>query len=351
MKVFKNTPLFYDLIIDWFQFTLFGFTIDEASRFIFKCGIDDLTHTPSGLNGYTDTYTYGHKCHMMLNFKREDMGINILFSGSACRDYEETFDFSELLMKISRLSDDQYNFTRIDIAIDYFGHDFTIKTIQNKADHGAMTSRFRTYTVLYEASLGNERIGEQIQFGSKSSDLHIVFYNKLKERLNAGYEIKDKNCNHWVRCELRFRQKQANLLFNEMVKDLDKTGKIIRGILRHYLSFKVESNGDKRHRCRNEECRWWKLFTDNVPACRLESEAIGSNIFRKRRYLDMKLTKLISMLYITDRELFQEILDSGVEKINKSDLDVINAHFILNNQQILQMNELRTIVENYQKNK
>lgn len=342
----KKIPVFYDIIIDWFQFTLKGFTVDEASKLVFNCSKDELTHTPGGLNGYTDTFTYGHKCHMFYNFKRLDMGVNVMFSGSACRDYEEVFNFKELLEKINKLDKEKYNFNRIDIAIDCFSNDFTVKTIQRKADAGAMTSRFKTYTVLYEAHVGNDRVGEQIQFGSKGSNLHIVFYNKLKERIAAGYQ-QSKDIKSWVRCELRFRSDMANSLFDEMVQDFDGIGNYTKGVLRHYLSFKTESNLDKRHRCRGEECRWWRLFTENAKSCKLSSEAISSNIFRKRRYVDMKLSKLISLLYVTDRDLFKSILENGIEKINKHDLDIINAHFILNNQQILRMDDLKQIIRNY----
>lgn len=351
-KFAKYRSTMHDMLIDWFQFTLFDMSLERVLELLFNAKVEDCLFTPSGLNGYIETYTYGHKMHVMNNDNRLDMGINVMFSGSACREYEELFDFRELIQKLGKIAPDKIKVSRIDIAIDYYGKDFNVQTIQKKCDNGYVTMKFRTYQPLYEAKPGNERVSEMVQFGSKSSDLHIVFYNKLFERINAGYEITKKDVTHWLRCELRFRHKNAQVLFGKMVKDMATLGFTIQGYLRNYLSFKVNNYlGDREHMCRAKECRWWTNFTGNVPKLRLEKEALSSNIYRKRRYIDMRLTKLISMVYVTDKNLFMDMLNKGVEKLDKHDLDVINAHFILNNQQVITYDEMVTIINNYKNGK
>ena len=336
----------HDMLIDWFQFTLFNRSLEDVVKIVFeKDDIDELRHTPSALNGYSDTYTLGKKMHIMINKQKISMGINVMFSGSACREYEEAYSFRSLFERLKDISVDEININRIDIAIDYFGKDWNVKTIQKKADKRQMTSRFRTYTVIYEANIEDgERLGEQVTFGRKVSDLHIVFYNKKKERIANGYKLK-KDIPNWTRCEMRFRHDNAYQLFKKMANNYDKTGIYVKGVLRHYLSFKVGVyNGDRSHTYRAEECRWWRNFTDSVPRLRFERETIGSSIYTKRAYADMNLSKFITMLYLADKDFFNDMLEKGVEKINDYDLDVLNAYFIQNNNAIITMEELKNII-------
>lgn len=346
--MFRTTPYDYDMLIDWLQFTIFDKTLDEVLQLVFNKSKEECTHTMGGKNMYDETWTVGHKMHVMTCSTNTRQGINVLFSGSACREYEELYSFKDLFEKLDQLDSDFINFNRIDIAIDYYGKEFNVKTIQRKADKKQMTSRFRTYTVLYEENVSNDhRLGEQVTFGKKISDLHICFYNKLKERRETGYQV-DNSIDSWVRCELRFRHEQASGVACKLARDYNNFGKFIKGILRHYLSFKVGVyNGDKEHKYRNDECRWWRNFTQNVPRCKIEKQARSSSIAKKKRYAEMSLNKFMALLYVADRDIFKNLLDSSLDKINSYDLDILNQHFIQNNMQILTMHELKQMIAKY----
>lgn len=340
------------MLIDWFQFTIKKLTEAEVIPLIFPGYTkNDFQFTAGGLNGYNKTLTLGHKMHVMWNEENANAGVNILFSGSACREYEELFLWTDLFKTMKELDDKGIlSVNRIDIAIDYLGKDFTVKSVQKKVDNEQYTSRFRSVMVQYELDTStNERLGEMVQFGKKVSDLHIVFYNKKKERENAGYEV-DEKTNQWVRCELRFRHDQAQGLFKKLV-EIDKPGelgKTIKGILRRYLSFKVgDYSGDKAHKCRAEECKWWIRFTSKVPKLRIEKQSRSTSIAKKQKYVDKSLSKMITMLAVCDQETFIRILESGKEKINKYDLSLINEHLMLQNKQILTYEDMYHFIDEY----
>ena len=347
----KMRLLQHDMLIDWFQFTIHVYDIDEVIKLLFNTTKDNCIHTMQGLNGYTETYTFGRKMHVMMNPTRQDMGINVMFSGSACREYEESFDFKELVEKLGKLDQNYINFNRIDIAIDYFGTDFSVRTIEKKVEKEQLTSRFKTVSVLYEKEIHGERLGEQVTFGRKVSDLHIVFYNKLKERQEAGYKF-EKEIKNWTRCELRYRHQNAQAIYNTLLKDYDSLGKTVKGNLRHYLSFKVGIyNGCKTNKYRDEECRWWYNFTSNVPKLKLEKKSMSSSIVKKRDYAESRLSKILALLHIADDTFISKCVAVGVDKLNENDWLMLNSYFLRNNMPFMTHDELERIINKYKESK
>lgn len=347
----KHRSLHHDLIIDWFQFTLHTYSIEEVLKLLFDTTIEQCTHTMQGLNGYTETYTFGRKMHVMLNRTRIEMGINVMFSGSACREYEAMFDFEKLIHKLAELNQDYINFNRIDIAIDYYGSDFSVKTIEKKVEKEQLTSRFKTVSVLYEKEIHGERIGEQVTFGRKVSDLHVVFYNKLKERKEMGYQF-EKDIKNWLRCEMRFRHDNANALYKLLVKDYDSIGKYAKGVLRRYLSFKVGIyNGDKEHKYRAEECKWWINFTENASRLKLEKRSLSSSIVKKRDYAQQRLSKILAVLHIADSKFIAKCVAIGVDKLTDDDWLMLNSYFLRNNMPFMTKAELNSIIDKYKESK
>ena len=348
----KKRLIHHDMLVDWFQFTIHVYDLDTVLKLLFNTTKDKCVHTMQGLNGYTETYTFGRKMHVMLNQQRADMGINVLFSGSACREYEENFDFKELIQKLGKLDQDYIKINRIDIAIDYFGNDFTVKTIEKKVEKQHLTSRFKKVIIFNEREISTgKRTGEMVSFGRKVSDLHVVFYNKLEERKDAGYKFENEP-NNWVRCELRFRHENANALFKKLVDDYDSLGKFVKGTLRHYLSFKVGIyNGDKEHKCRAEECRWWYNFTSNVPKLKLEKKSISSTICKKRDYAENSLSKILALLYLADDKFLPKCVEKGMDKLTEHDWLLLNSYFLHNNMPFMTQKELERIIEKYKENK
>lgn len=53
----------------------------------------------------------------------------------------------------------------------------------------------------------NVILGDTLQFGSRASLVQITFYDKLQERKNNNYIVRD-DVKYWVRTELRFRNEK-----------------------------------------------------------------------------------------------------------------------------------------------
>ena len=120
------------IIIDWFQCTIFpDFNITEVNidgvvdgyrlhvfdyfKKLFNIERQDIIVEQKGLNGYDTTYSY-RNIKMMTHHKRKEMGINVLMSGTGCRDYEElNLGWYNLFVLLNGMT---VSYNRIDIAID-----------------------------------------------------------------------------------------------------------------------------------------------------------------------------------------------------------------------------------------
>lgn len=336
----------FDMLIDWFEFTIKGQTKENVLKRLF--GIDesdDLTYTPSGVNGYNNTVTIGNKIHIMWHDLNYSMGIHVLMSGSACREFEQMYEWPQFMQSISEFGKDMFNINRVDIAIDCYNGLYTVKSVQNKFDKGEVCSKTRSYEVNYSSKISNcERLSETVTVGSKSSLLYIVFYNKLQERRNGGYEM-EKDLDSWVRCETRFKGEVARALFDMMLNDFNQTGKYVKGILYDYLDFKVVNTRDS-NKSRWETCRWWTTFLNNANRLRIGRQAVTSSIVKKRNYADMNLSKIITLLHMADANFLPLLLDKGMDKLKPRDMDILNAFLLDNNMQIMKFDDImKKVVE------
>lgn len=354
----------FSMCIDWFQVTILSLDVTETIKYFFGYDLKELVCLDTGTNGYNRTYTIGDKIRVMYNTIRSDMGVNILMSGSACREFEEMYTWQDLIKKISSLppfivevenSDGDkivyekqrkkpYNVNRIDIAIDMFSDLFTVKDIQYKLDKKEVVTKFRQYQTTYtEQTFDSSRLSETVTLGSKSSLLYIVFYNKLLERKNEGYEFK-KEIDHWLRCEMRFKQDMAKNLFESMVLEYDDISKYIYGTLSNWIDFKERSLTDSK-KYRWNTVSWWSTFTYHAVALKIQKQSVTSSIVKKRRYADMALQKFFTLLVAADPKFIYEFLNKGKDKVKQKDLENLNRYFLQHNMQQLKREDFNRRVD------
>lgn len=329
-----------DIVIDWLQVTIQGHPIDEVLKRVFNVSSEICQHTPSGRFGYNNTYTYGEKILVMWHDMRYEMGVHILLSGSACRELEDLMSWQLLFERL--ITFEVMKITRIDIAIDTYKRYFDIALLRKKISDGELVSKFKKGTYMEQISVSDgTQQSASLKFGSMSSDIYIVFYDKLAERRNAGYTV-DDTIDFWVRTELRFKHDLATKLTAKIINNDYKVGDFIYGILYNYLDFK-DYDCDDSNKSRWQTSQFWLDFLGTVSKLELANKAQQSTIQRKRHYAECQMSKMLAMLRIVDNDFYDNLFKLGVKKIGKQDLEIINSHFISQNITPIKMDDIVTL--------
>lgn len=335
-----NTPLLgngIEVVIDWLQVTIQFVSVDDVLRTLFNIDCACCEHTEGGLYGYNNTYTYAQKIKIMWHKTNCSMGVHVQMSGQACRVLEDLMSWKVFFSRLCTF--ERWKPTRIDIAIDTYKRYFDIHMLKDKIKAGELVSKFKKSTFMEQLNVSDGASeSASLCFGSMSSDIYIVFYDKLSERLNAGFDV---DVDFWVRTELRFKGKNALNLMSLIINNNYAVGDFIYNILFNYIDFKEP--GTDSHKYRWVTCDWWLDFLGVVSKLSIASKAQVSTIVRKRNYAEHMLSKLIAMVRITDNEFFDNLFREGFKKITKSDLDIINAHFISMGQSTINMEQLQDV--------
>lgn len=326
-------------IIDWFQFTIldadFNFIHNEifsVFKNLFNIDSVDVTYEGRGINGYSAHYYYG-KIKAYFHPMYEEKGINFLLSGEACREFE-LLNISWLEL-FKRLSNYRININRIDIAIDDFTDKyFTTNRILHYRQNSLISSKFRTSMQIDKNVVeNNEKLGIQIQFGSKASLCEITFYDKIKEREQAGYEI-DLDVKFWTRTELRFRHEYAKQVYEKILNN-ENVMVIAKGILQDKIRF-LKPNDNEKKKSRWPLATWYTEFLENIPNLKLETKTIETSIVRKRNWFSEQIAPTFLLLSLADMidlslgennlDFVKKLLLDNIDKIGNKEIKMINDY-------------------------
>lgn len=333
-----SSPL--DVIIDWVQVTFKGLNIKDLLSLL-DINIDETYFVSKGLFGYHFTYVYKEKIKFMTS-QNKDMGIHLMLSGKACREWEEYVIGSwDKLFHVIHYTDSKV--TRIDIAIDsfttkYFTTTKVINAIRNKTVSSRALYAINTEKIYLQSKTIQ---GHTISFGNRASEVSVVFYDKLQERKQASYVVND-DIKVWQRCELRLRGDTANKCINEYQLDL----KLVKGILTNYVNFK-QLKGSTTIRKR-EHIKWWSDFIQDVQPIQLSTKAIQSSIQKKKDWFQLGVSKTLAMLYCSDIEDFNQkelitYISQGMKKFRTQDIDTINQYRIENGASVISHEDYKEI--------
>lgn len=358
---FENT-LEQFILFDWFQATIFIPNFDTVGDLkyyatdlffkLFGLSSSDLCFEYKGLNGYNASLYYKN-IYIMYNTFRSDMGLHIKMSGQGCRDFEQLgldyFDFFRKLMKYD------LNFNRIDISIDDFSNRyFDISKLNHYIQHKSVSSKFISCMNVSKTRLSDSSLlGNTLQFGSKASDIQVTFYDKLKERQSQNI-IVSSNIKHWIRTELRFRHEKARGVVNQILIDDNNVNKIVKGILRDYISFKDIFSKDSNV-SRREEASWWVQYLENIDYLKLTNYLPENSITRKENWIKESTSKSNFIVYLSklnNLKLDDHVLDymydlfkCGSDKFSFNDLKIINDYRINNHLEPFTMQEIKDYIE------
>jgi len=327
------------ILIDWIQATIIkdDISVYELFRNLFGLESYKVVKEASGFFGYDTSYSYKGIKIMTAEYRRleglGDMGYHIYITGSGCRDIEDlNVDYRELFQKLLNYG---AKFTRLDISVDDFSKKyFTIPKIQKCIKSGNVVTRFRNSIEFIKTKLEDgANNGCTIWFGSRASDIQIVFYDKLKERESQDY-IVSEGITFWIRLECRLRNHNASEMAEKFADlDFEEFKKIYVGVISNYIRFVVPNAKDKNKR-RWKTQTWWEDFIGNVSRISLQKLNVENTILKKRNWILSSVSRnnLIVMLsemeYLTIDNIFGhylcELLTSGVTKVKDRDLQYMN---------------------------
>jgi len=154
--------------------------------------------------------------------------------------------------------------TRVDVAFDDHEGILDLDAIGLALREGRFVSRWRSWQDLTSSKLvdGQWVMGQTFYMGSKKSDTQLRVYDKRAERLQKG---KDVEPGPWVRAELQFRRKRANLvgqLFKTAKQNLEQVRAHLAGVLRGLVEFKAPNWDTNKQR--QAASPWWVEFLEHA---------------------------------------------------------------------------------------
>lgn len=273
---------------DWFEFTTH---IDTVQSIIKLLGLESVEFLETyGSNGYKHALMF-EKIFIFYD-GIDGMGIHVRMSGQGCRNFEKYTSFDcnsndEKWNKIIKyiVDNDDVKLTRLDVAYDDFNNLLELEEIVEDVNNRRFVTRFRSNPqVIYEVDQDCNK-SYTVNFGRKTSNTFLRFYDKLAERSTKNIVAED--CKHWVRAEFMFRNENANRFVQLLVegKDIEELYFLV---MNNYLRFVVPSASDT-NKWRWECAPHWYKFCNSVV-----SDKIGLYVAPSEKYDDFKLTNYVT---------------------------------------------------------
>ncbi|PAE86661.1 hypothetical protein CHH72_22335 [Shouchella clausii] len=224
-------------------------------------------------------------------------------------------------------------FTRLDLALDDIATKdrdlyFKVSTLERKLKRGLCKSKMKRARHIEEIDIGNGEVGGQtLYFGQPSSRIQVRFYEKNYERIAAGYEIKEDIIG-WNRTELQLRKQRADKTAGLIASGEMELGKIIAGLLKHYISFISEKQTDT-NKSRQKVAKFWDKFLGDIEPLKIAEKAPDQTIERKMSWLDHSVQKSFAAVFYangSDLDKVGEFINEGLQKLDDNDLLMIEDY-------------------------
>lgn len=323
-------------IVDWLSFTILDtskYTIDNIITDILQLDKKTFIKLDKGQHGYLSQIAYDNI--RIFSDGLEGMGIHVQMSGSGCRVYEhETKGNWMQLFKYIK----NFNVTRLDLAIDdkqeYLNMDILIQKTENRE----IVTQFRKYNIHKSGRFEDTFDGKTLYIGSSTSDIRIRIYDKTYEQCikllqNAKNDIEKsiiKNqllTQHWIRCELQFRDELAKSMLNLLCeKTQEEYFEYIAGVLKDKIRYVDPSNDSNRRRWKESD--FWIAFLEGIKKikiglCKKIKTFIDTLNHFEKQYAPTLAT--IFTFFEGDLEKIIEIIQRGKARMKKRHFMSINV--------------------------
>lgn len=180
--------------------------------------------------------------------------------------------------------------TRIDLALDVFGCSEIMDCIDEAVSVGNVAG-FRVYDPRKPKDIkSGELRGLSHQFGSKSSDKHLIIYDKSLERkaYNKSVNLPEGADSGWIRLEARWHDALADEVFRVLFLVVpdgewaeEKYFNYVAGSVLSMADFVDKSVSDRR--CRQPRLPWYEQF---INAVLKDFPPIAHRVARKKLFLE-----------------------------------------------------------------
>lgn len=303
--------------VDWVQATFPSDLEIEQVVEVLGFHFRDFELKESGMMGYKKMYICGDI--KVLFDGAADMGIHVLMSGQACRQWEERSTCN--WVTLFRYFNFVYNvkLTRLDVAIDDFKGYFTINTLRRKVKQKCVVSRFKSSLDFKKTKLSDASSqGDTLKLGSENSRIQVTFYDKKLERESKGLQL-EEGLTHWVRTELRLRDERANvasLLIANQHKDI---GELASGWLKNYVNF-VDQSKDS-NKSRRKTSNFWAKFLGDVEKIPLTVVAPDRTLQKSINWIDRQVSSSMATIYLALDEDLSVIHDLILKSMSSGKID------------------------------
>lgn len=203
---------------DWITATTKVHSIKQIiERFSFGMGTSDWI-TAKATNGYEHAlrHPYGHVVRW--TNKRDDMGVNVLFTGMPLKEIHDA-GYSTLEI-ISWLCEEEFKFSRLDLAVDVHGIKFDLEEMQRRKFTGSVNKMPQL-----RKNGPNAEEGSTLEIGSRSSDKYLRIYDKAGQMDLKGIL--------WFRFEIELGGRTATKVAH-MIKSMtfEQAGKFTQGMIK-----------------------------------------------------------------------------------------------------------------------
>lgn len=203
---------------DWIQATTKHHSVAQVvSQFCYGLSPEEWI-TAKAFNGYEHAlkHPFGHV--VAWTTKRDDMGINIMFTGLPLKEIHNAGH--NTLAIINWLCEEDFKFSRIDLAIDARGTWFDLDKLQGAKFSGTVNK----LPTLYKNGPNAEE-GQTLYIGSQDSDKFVRIYDK------GVMQIPPET--NWFRFEIVFKGRTATKV-SKMIFNLTDTeaGRFAQGAMK-----------------------------------------------------------------------------------------------------------------------
>lgn len=345
------------ILIDWIQCTIMNYTdtVFSLFRYLFNIAPQLIIKEPCHLFGYDTSYSFKNIKILIAEYREREgmnsMGIHLYVTGTGCRDIEDlNISYFDLFDKLRKLG---ASFTRLDVSIDSYDDRFyTMNRIQTCIKNGEVRTRFKNSIEFVKTKLDNgENNGLTIWFGSRASNVQIVFYDKLKERQSQNYIISN-DIDYWTRLECRFRNEHATEVIQNFLKQ-SNFNDYLKGIITYNLDFVIFNPSDK-NKSRWQQYSWWSDFIGSINRIKFQTVNVEKSITKSRRWINESVSRTNFKVFLSEikdisvdsisSDFIFDVLTNGAKRLEDSDLQMINDYRVKHNLKPIERAEIEDLI-------
>lgn len=285
--------------LDWLSFTVPN-TVKSKDRL--KNFFDNMTVVNLGYGGlgYTNSAVLGDGGRLYWNDERPEMGLHVRLSAATLVDVE-----TAPIGMLMRIKDWGGQVTRMDLAFDDTSGWLDMDEMHMKILSGEVVTRWRRVTRIDGRKIGkDEKMGDTINVGSRTSEAFLRIYDKLLEQRGEGSEVLDMD--FWVRVELELKGDKAaafaDILCDTMVAGTAEPGELCAELLYGLLDFKDEPEDGDTNKSRWPTSHWWRGFVGAMSKLRLAQPEASKTLDDSKRWVWRSVSTTLAMIVLAEND-------------------------------------------------